>query len=75
MVVLPALTAVTTPPEFTLATAVLLLIHPPPVVASVNVDVEPIHILVAPVIAVTVGVAITVMAFVATTVPHAVVTE
>ena len=75
IVVLPALMAVTTPAELTLATEVLLLIQPPPVVASVKVDVEPIQILETPVMAVTVGTAITLIAFVVTTVPQAVVTE
>jgi hypothetical protein len=48
---LPEETPVTTPPDDTVATPVLLLLHVPPVVASLNVVVEPIHSVAVPVIA------------------------
>ena len=53
MVHVPAATPVTTPVEPIVAIEVLLLLHVPPVVASVNAVVEPTHPLVAPDIAAT----------------------
>jgi hypothetical protein len=48
----PEVTPVTSPvPEFTVATAVLLLLHVPPDVACDKVDDEPIQVFVVPVIA------------------------
>jgi hypothetical protein len=55
MTEVPALTPVTTPELFTVATDVVALDQTPPVVASDNVVVEPIQTLVVPVIAATVG--------------------
>ena len=43
MVAVPALTGVTTPAEDTVATAVLLLLHAPPLPDAVNVIVLPTH--------------------------------
>ena len=52
MVVLPVLTPVTTPPpEVTVATAGVLELQVPPVEASDNVVVRPIHTFMVPVIA------------------------
>ncbi len=51
IVALPAVTPDTRPPEVTVATAVLLLVHVPPVAASVNKEVAPEHIPVEPRIA------------------------
>jgi hypothetical protein len=47
----PDVTPVTVPPEVTVATDVLLLVHAPPVVASVSVVVPPVHNPSVPVIA------------------------
>ena len=55
MVEVPADTPVTTPELFIVATSVLLLLHEPPAVASLNVLVFQIQTLVIPVIGVTVG--------------------
>jgi hypothetical protein len=55
MVAVPADTPVTTPRLVTVATAVLLLAHVPPVVASERVVVLPVQIVVVPVIALGVG--------------------
>ena len=50
--VVPADIPVTAPvPEFTVPTAVLLLLHVPPPVLFASVDEEPLHIVVVPVIA------------------------
>ena len=71
MAAVPAATPVTTPvDELTVATAVLLLLHVPPVVASVNVAVFPTHALMVPPIAA--GLAFTDAILVA--VPHVLVT-
>jgi hypothetical protein len=52
IVLVPAVTPVTTPViEFTVATAALLLVHTPPAVVLVNVDIEPSHNVVVPAIA------------------------
>ena len=60
----PAITGVTTPvPEPTVATDVLLLLHAPPDVASLNVVVEPVQTVVVP--AIKEGKALTVATFVA----------
>jgi hypothetical protein len=64
MVALPADTPVTTPPLVTVATAVLLLVQLPPVVASARVVVEPVHTVDAPVMVATPGVAFTVIGWV-----------
>ena len=56
----PAATPVTTPVVLTVATAVLLDDHVPPVVELANVVVEPAHTFDAPVIAATTGNALTV---------------
>ena len=56
MVAVPVLTPVTTPPLLTVATAVLLLLHVPPVVALLRVTDEPGQVLLRPVMAATVGV-------------------
>ena len=55
MVDVPAATPVTIPVLFTVAIAVLLLLHTPPAVALLNVVVEPTQALVVPVIGLTVG--------------------
>ena len=65
MVEVPADTPVTTPELFIVATAALLLLHVPPVVASLNVVEFPIQTLVVPVIAATVGKGFTVTVVVA----------
>ena len=48
IVTVPADNAVTNPEEDTVAVVVLLLLHVPPVVASVNIVVAPIQIFVDP---------------------------
>lgn len=56
----PAVTGVTTPdPETIVATAVLPLVQDPPLVASDNVIVDPVHSAPAPVIAAGVGFTVT----------------
>ncbi len=50
IVVTPVVKPVTTPDELTVATTGLLLVHVPPVTASVNVIVCPMHRAVAPII-------------------------
>ena len=50
MVVVPALTPVTIPVLAMVATAVLVLLHVPPAVASLNEVVEPLHTIKAPLI-------------------------
>jgi hypothetical protein len=60
MVVVPALTPLTTPPEDTVALAVLLLLHEPPDTVSLNVIVAASHTLVAPDIVPAAGAAFTV---------------
>jgi hypothetical protein len=47
----PPPTAVTTPVELTVATAVLLVLHEPPGLASLSVTVEPWHAVAGPVMA------------------------
>lgn len=75
MVALPAATPVTTPAALTLAIDVLLLVHAPPLTASVNVDVAPAQMVDAPVTVPADGNGLTVIAFVALTVPQLLVTE
>ena len=58
ILLVPELTPVTSPPELTVATDVLLLAQVPPDVASVKVVVPPAHTLFDPDIAATVGVAL-----------------
>ena len=48
---MPAVTPYTLPLTFTVSIAVLLLLHVPPAVASVNADTEPIQVHIVPVIA------------------------
>ena len=60
IVTIPADTPLTMPVEPTVATNVLPLLHTPPLVASLNVVVEPAHTLMVPVIADTVGNGLTV---------------
>lgn len=55
MVVVPAATPVTTPEVFTVATAVLLLLHVPPDTVLVRATVRPVHTLVEPEIVPAVG--------------------
>lgn len=75
MVTTPAATPVTVPvAAFTVALAVLLLLHVPPVVASASVMDEPGHTEVGPVIAATDVPALMVSALVATAVPQLVLT-
>ena len=62
MMAAPALLPMTTPEELTVATTVLLLLHTPPVVASLKLVVVPVHIYGVPVMAT--GDGITVMDFV-----------
>ena len=71
---MPAVAPVTTPVVLILATAALLLLHTPPVVASVRVEVAPMHIVVVPLMAATLGEGLTVIVAVAVAVPHALVT-
>jgi len=70
IVAVPAVTPVTTPVDDTVATAVLDEVHVPPVVADANCVVEPEHTFVAPVIAATVGSALTVTAVAADVAEH-----
>lgn len=71
IVVVPAVTPVTTPvEELIVATAVLLDVHTPPVVVLDNVVVDPAHTAVVPVIDATVGNAVTVTAVAALVVEH-----
>jgi hypothetical protein len=65
IVVVPAVTPVTTPEADTVATAVLLDVQVPPVVADANCVVNPEQTIFAPVIAATVGNAFTVTTAVA----------
>jgi hypothetical protein len=57
----PLETPVTIPVELTVAIAVLLLLHVPPVVASVSVDVPPTATVVVPEIAAGTGLTVTVL--------------
>jgi hypothetical protein len=61
---------VTTPALLMVATAVVLLLHVPPVVASVRVAVRPEHTVDAPVMIPADGVALIVTALVAAAVPQ-----
>jgi len=71
IVVVPAVTPVTTPvEELIVATAVLLDVQTPPVVVLDNVVVDPEHTAVVPVIDATVGNAVTVTAVAALVVEH-----
>ena len=75
MVALPVATPVTTPELFTVAIAVLLLLHVPPVAVSDKVTVEPRHTDEGPVMAPAFGRALIVIAEVAETVPQLLVLE
>jgi hypothetical protein len=59
MVDVPADTPVTAPPEDTVATAGVLLVHTPPVVASARVVTAPGQTVAVPVIALTTGAGLT----------------
>ena len=74
MVVEPAAKPVTTPVLLTDATDVVLLLHTPPLVASVSVVVKPAQTVDVPVMVPALGVALTVTAFVAAAVPQVLVT-
>ena len=61
IVAVPPATPVTIPETVpTVALAVLLLLHVPPVTASVNVEVDPAHIITVPLIAVGVWLIVTI---------------
>ena len=64
--VVPVAKALTSPVALMVAALVLLLLHVPPVVVSVNWDVLPTHTLKVPPIAATTGTALTVTAAVDT---------
>ena len=76
MVVVPAIPLVTVPELAMVATAVLVLVHTPPLMASVSVVVAPpAHNVVVPDIAAgVVGSELTVTSIVAATLPHPFVT-
>lgn len=74
MVAVPAVMPVTAPVLLTLATAVLLLLHTPPVTASLNVVVPPVHTVMVPVMVPADGVPDTVTVVVALAVPQLLVT-
>ena len=69
MVVVPAATPVTTPPD-TVPTAVFVLLHAPLPTASVNVVVVPTHTVAVPVIVPALGDELTVKTVVAAMVPQ-----
>ena len=71
IVSVPAAAPVTTPAD---TLAVLLLLHAPPVDASVKVIVEPTHTLESPVIVPASGNGLMVISFVVVAVPHILVT-
>ena len=71
---MPVATPVTTPALLTVASAALLLLQVPPVVASVSVMVAPVHTIAGPVMVPADGAGLTVSACVATAVPQLVVT-
>ena len=70
----PPATPLTIPDELTVALAVLLLLHVPPAVASLNVVVAPLHTDAVPVIVPAVGAALTVTTLVATAAPQLLIT-
>jgi hypothetical protein len=74
MVALPPVTPVTVPVAFTEAIEAAVLLHTPPVAASVSVVVAPEQTVDEPVIVPAAGIGLTVTAWVALAVPHAVVT-
>ena len=74
MVVVPAARPLTTPEVFTVATRVLVLLHTPPVVASVNVVDKPAITVAVPLIVPAAGEGLTVITWVATAVPQPFVT-
>ena len=75
MVTVPIATPVTTPVLLTVAMAVLLLLHVPPVTESESGPVEPVQIAVGPVIVPAVAPGFMVITRVAAIVPQPVVTE
>jgi hypothetical protein len=70
MIAVPADTPVTTPVALTVAFAGVELVHVPPVVALVNVVVPPGATVVAPVVVLTIGIALTVITLVAAAMPQ-----
>ena len=75
MVVVPAAIHVTTPPEETVPTAVLVLLHvPPPVPLAVSVVVAPTHTVAVPLMVPGVASGLTVTTCVAATEPQPLVT-
>ena len=71
---MPAVTPVTIPVVLTVATVGVLLLHTPPVVASVNVAVVPVQTVVVPVMLPALGVPDTVTVVVALALPQLLVT-
>ena len=71
---MPDVRPFTTPDAFTVATTVLVLLHTPPVVASVNVVDEPAIIVAVPLIVPAAGEGLTVITWVAAAVPQPLVT-
>ena len=74
MVDVPDATPLTSPLLFTVAAAVLVLLHMPPVVPSLNDVVEPTHTVAVPLIVPATGNGLTVTTCVAATVPQVLVT-
>ena len=74
MVAVPAVTPVTVPVLPTVATAVAVLLHAPPVAASVKPVVEPAHTVAVPVMLPADGNGLTVTTLVAAVVPQPLVT-
>ena len=70
MVEVPALTPVTAPPDDTVATAGVLLVHTPPAVASASVATAPGQTVAVPVMALTTGAGLTVTLYVESDAPH-----
>ena len=75
MVVVPEVRPFTTPDALTLATTVLVLLHTPPVVASVNAVEEPAITVAVPLIVPADGEGLTVIIKEATVVPQLLETE
>jgi len=75
MVAEPVATPVTSPDVLTVAMPVASLLHVPPTVASVYVELAPTHIGLVPLIEATVGKPLTVTAVVTEVVPQLFVTE
>ena len=71
---MPEATPPTIPPLLTVAAAVLLLLHAPPVVPSVRVVVDPAHTMAVPPMLPTTGIALIITSWVTVTVPQPFVT-